>query len=77
MQYIIVKKEPTKTEPKKPSIVLFGLIILKKGFLPKCLPTKKAAISEIDTKDIKNNKASGENKNNLYKEQYKDTKINT
>ena len=70
------KKEPTKIEPKNPSIVLFGLMILKKGFLPKYLPTKKAEMSATDIKETKNNKATGDNLNSVYREQYKDANIN-
>ena len=65
MQYRNVKEEPIKIEPKNPSIVLFGLIILKKGFFPKCFPIKKAEISATDIREIKNNKDSGENINKV------------
>ena len=49
--------------------------MLKKEFFPKYFPIKKAEISEIHTKETKNNKACGESKNKVYKEQYKDPKI--
>ena len=58
-------------------MVLFGLIILKKEFLPIFFPTKKAEISLKATKEIKYNNAAGDNRYKAYKEQYKALRINT
>ena len=46
---------------EKPSKVLFGLILLKKGLLPKFLPMKYAEVSLNAINTIKNINDEGDN----------------